>query len=647
MQRNATARSSKPGITAQDVFRVFGPGCRIVSGNRPAKLQAHNDGDDIFREWGGDLLEVALHHHEAGRAVIAVTKAKAPYNTGWNQWFARAQTRAEVEREFSNGAHGIAILTAPAQPSFGVLDFDGPHAAEAWKATNIELPTTARNFTPSGGMHLIFKIDDSTGLSRRVRIVKAGCDCAKVCGVDFLVNGFFLVPPTPGYIEDADQPFEKFAQLPQAVLELATKKQSTRAERRRESRAGEKIKSGERNSRLTSLAGSMRRRDMSSDAIRAALLAENAERCDPPLDDKEVERIARSISKYEPRGEKDKSAVVAQGRSPLLIKVSDVQREEICWLRNGRIARRKITLIEGDPGEMKSWLTLFLAAGVTTGSGFPGDEQSEPANVVIMSAEDGAGDTIRPHLEDMGADLKRVTLLKGIVDAQGKESFLSLADLDVLESAIVQVNPALLIIDPIIAYTAKADTHKASEVRGLLFPLAALAEKYNVAVVCVMHLTKSTGKTKYRGQGSIDFLAACRSAFLCGPDPADPTRKIFCHVKSNLGALMPSLTYWVENGRLVWGAETTTTAEQILSEGVKSEEKNRLDEAKEFLESALSDGAVLSATLVEQARAVGIGGRTLWRAKADMRIKARKQFGSGAWEWSLPSLKHEPDTQKE
>ena len=85
------------------------------------------------------------------------------------------------------------------------------------------------------------------------------------------------------------------------------------------------------------------------------------------------------------------------------------------------------------------------------------------------------------------------------------------------------------------------------------------------------------------------------------------------------------------------GEETTTTAEQILSDGVKGEEKNRLDEAKEFLESNLSGGAVLSATLIEQARAVSIGGRTLWRAKKELKIKARKQFGNGAWEWSLPT----------
>jgi hypothetical protein len=60
------------------------------------------------------------------------------------------------------------------------------------------------------------------------------------------------------------------------------------------------VMEGGRNSYLTSQAGSMRRRGMGGEAIRAALIAENNSKCSPPLDESEVEQIARSISKYEP-----------------------------------------------------------------------------------------------------------------------------------------------------------------------------------------------------------------------------------------------------------------------------------------------------------------------------------------------------------
>lgn len=58
------------------------------------------------------------------------------------------------------------------------------------------------------------------------------------------------------------------------------------------------IKDGNRNVTLTSLAGAMRARQMSPKSIEAALLAENRERCNPPLQEAEVRNIAKSISQY-------------------------------------------------------------------------------------------------------------------------------------------------------------------------------------------------------------------------------------------------------------------------------------------------------------------------------------------------------------
>ena len=61
-----------------------------------------------------------------------------------------------------------------------------------------------------------------------------------------------------------------------------------------------KIPISSRNATLTSIAGTMRRRGMSAQAIAAALQAENEERCEEPLDEDEIERIAISVSRYEP-----------------------------------------------------------------------------------------------------------------------------------------------------------------------------------------------------------------------------------------------------------------------------------------------------------------------------------------------------------
>ncbi len=149
------------------------------------------------------------------------------------------------------------------------------------------------------------------------------------------------------------------------------------------------------------------------------------------------------------------------------------------------------------------------------------------------------------------------------------------------------------------------DTHKANEVRGLLAPLAALAEKYKIAVLAIRHLNKAATKAAYRGQGSVDFLAACRSVFLAGEDPENPGQKVLCHIKANLGPKTASLTYTINEGRFLWGEETSITAEQILAVPIEGEERSKLEEAKRLLEDVLSNGPVASSRTGERSK----GGR--------------------------------------
>ena len=175
-----------------------------------------------------DLLEVALNNSQSGRPCIAVKDGKTPYRSGWNKFFAQRQTEAEVRTEFANGAHGIAEVLFPAS-NYIHLDFDGPHAEEALRETGLALPETARIFTRSGYFHLVFKASHlfkNSQLSRKVRLIKAGCHCEKdgkphACGVDLLCSGYSIIPPTPGYREDPDRPLEGAVEIPDSLVELA------------------------------------------------------------------------------------------------------------------------------------------------------------------------------------------------------------------------------------------------------------------------------------------------------------------------------------------------------------------------------------------------------------------------------------------
>src|SRR4030065_2042081 len=74
----------------------------------------------------------------------------------------------------------------------------------------------------------------------------------------------------------------------------------------------------------------------------------------------------------------------------------------------------------GDPGRGKSQATVSMAAVVSTGGRWPVDRsQCTPGSVVILSAEDGAADTIRPRLEAAGADLTRCYVIDAVREVTG------------------------------------------------------------------------------------------------------------------------------------------------------------------------------------------------------------------------------------
>ncbi len=263
--------------------------------------------DDASRD---QIFEAAMLYHEQGFAVLPVTKDKTP-TVKWKEefqarWLRDGQSAQDIRSLFAVPPHGVALLTHPFSPIV-VVDFDGPHAEAAWEATGITLPETSTNYSQSGFPHRYFSPPDNVnGLKRKIRLAQEVHPCGwkkgKTCGVDVLVNGLVVVPPTPGYREDPDHPFGVFAPLPDAVVELIHQQERQRGEASTHAATDTIIGGGQRNNTLTSLAGSMRRRGMTADEIFAGLTAVNTQRCRPLLAEREVREIAESVARYEPSG---------------------------------------------------------------------------------------------------------------------------------------------------------------------------------------------------------------------------------------------------------------------------------------------------------------------------------------------------------
>ncbi len=323
----------------------------------------------------------------------------------------------------------------------------------------------------------------------------------------------------------------------------------------------------------------------------------------------------------------------------------DVQPEKVDFLWDPYIPRGKLTSLEGDPGIGKSWATLSIASALSIGNGLPGMGTFPPQRVLLASAEDGLGDTIRPRLDSLGAKVDNIFAIEGALTLDNDEGF------TILEDHIREVQPALLGIDPLVAYMGgKVDMHRANEVRQVMAGLARIAEKYNVAILVIRHLTKGgMGRAIYRGIGSIDLTAACRSVLLAGCDPESPQQGALVHIKSNLVPLGPAVGFTLENGSFSWTGTSTLTAAQILapnSEGSGS----AIDDAIAFLKDELVDGAVPAKQVYEDAREAGISKRTLERAKARLGVKTQRQGqhgkkGGGTSTWELPQVKEDLDRQ--
>lgn len=320
-----------------------------------------------------------------------------------------------------------------------------------------------------------------------------------------------------------------------------------------------------------------------------------------------------------------------------VVCMADVEPETVRWLWYPYIPFGKLTILEGQPSLGKSWLTCALASAVSHGRGLPGCEPFEPGKVLMLSAEDGIGDTIRPRLGAVGADTSRVFAVKELfaLDALG---------MLMLEEEVAEIRPTLVIIDPLFAYTGgKVDINRANECRAVTAPLAALAEKYGCALVALRHLSKSKGggDALNAGIGSIDITAAARSVLLVGKDPDDKKLRAVVQTKNNLAPEGGALGYKVEEGRFYWTGESTLTAGRILSAPSDEQGRGEQAEAADYLRQALSEGPRAAKEIKAEANQVGLSEQMLRTARMRLGVRTRKEGGSFGsmgqrWVWYLP-----------
>lgn len=352
-----------------------------------------------------------------------------------------------------------------------------------------------------------------------------------------------------------------------------------------------------------------------------------------------------------------------------LPRLSDVDARPIQWIWEGVLARGMLTILQGDPGIGKGFVSMDIAARITHNLPMPCSpntehriQNTERRNVLLCSTEDMRAFTERPRAEAAGADLDRIYYMDELLTFGRSQKQMLEATILVLEEMIKSKEILLVVIDPLLGFLQSLAPSDAQSVRRALMALCDLAERYGCAILAVLHLNKkATGSALYRAGGSIAFAAVARFVYCLGnaplshPSPpslpnADcqlptaPDLRILACVKNNVSEPPPSLAFEIvphqvgaiQSARVNWLGPTDLTADDLVAPNSAPRKQTAIEKAEALLYEILWDGPVpeKDVNLAAQQRQISL--ITLRRAKSRLKVQSLWDPHAGFWSWILP-----------
>jgi hypothetical protein len=259
-----------------------------------------------------------------------------------------------------------------------------------------------------------------------------------------------------------------------------------------------------RNKALFSLAGSMRRRGMSSAAILAALLTENARRCKPPMDESEVREIARKGAKYEPGdpvAANRPSASTGDWRLYDLAELPTVEVPPLRWIVDGLIPEGGIGWLSGPPKESKSLLALDLVIHLAHAQPWIGRYRVEPMNSLYIARED----PLR-RLKERAAEINSgygypdIPAGRALFLVREKFTLTSEKSLEWLETEAKRTGARLLILDVLNRMVPDLDELSAKDMAVMVSVLEIINRDLGLTVLCLDHTRKPQGPKSGRNR---------------------------------------------------------------------------------------------------------------------------------------------------
>lgn len=344
----------------------------------------------------------------------------------------------------------------------------------------------------------------------------SGCNYEADPGADPLEIGFDHLPKLNGpWVEALQKPAKPAAPEAQKPHAKTT------------------IPEGERDSTLFKIGCWLRHYSASAEEILVFLRQRNAERCDPPLPDKDIDRIARSAAKPAPNREiplpgKMEAATPGVDFATLDFISNSLHLHEkevppTNWIVPGLIVQG-LTILGGRPKAGKSWMSLQIALSV--GKGYPifGHWPCEPKKCLYLGLEDYERRIKDRQNKQLDDDEPRSPLTELAFDWPQGDEAVALLDRYFTERPDSQ----LAIIDTLQTFRGISPKESYAHDYDAMGKLQSVAKKHNRGILVVHHIRKASAEHQTdRLSGTNAIPGACDAIWTLDRDDGATYGRLF------------------------------------------------------------------------------------------------------------------------
>lgn len=316
------------------------------------------------------------------------------------------------------------------------------------------------------------------------------------------------------------------------------------------------------------------------------------------------------------------------------------------WDWPGWLLSDSINLLEGRKGAGKSSVCAAIAAHFTGGPVLPGAAPPAPRGILWCGMEENWQSAILPRLVAAGADTSWCSRLR-LMTPEGRTRRLSLpSGMDELIPLLRAGRIGLIVLDPFSSLADPGiDLRIEQHARAYLETLADGLAEAGTTGLLTRHVRKGGhGDVLDMGLGSVAVGNTARTILRCDKHPSKKGRFVLSQVISNYGKRPPSLVYRLEERmetvHVDWEGDSQLSAEVLAEGSGTAADMDEACDARLLLQDLIGDERRPASTIIAEARACGVGERSLRRAKAELGVKSVRVSqgpkGEGVWYWCPP-----------